>query len=354
MKILGLSAVCASETMQLLYGEVFRNLHKQDVRFALICVPELFFPASGELLPASFEKFINFSVSLQSLTLGILQKDPIYKQICVSFPSREISRTVYDNFYSRIHSLSIRELEEYSSQGIRLAELVYHDFALSHKIHSFSLLGLADIRLFQSHILALDLLLHILESLSLSGSYDLSFCFEGYAVHSLFRLISLRSNISHRYLTWPSHAGVVNSFLECSSSSLPAARRHKLQVWNDCFPALNTLLKRSVINESLRDLTVRLQSRSPHVYSSSITLNHSNWPPTKSLFSDHTKPLVSVFTSSIDERVATFWLTMALGEILPRSSMPFENQQEWLLCIFNLSLEYKAFAQQKVKYFLTY
>ena len=82
----------------------------------------------------------------------------------------------------------------------------------------------------------------------------------------------------------------------------------------------------------MNDLRFRLSKNNFSIYSPSLTFED---PSSHKLiqFENPTQPLVSIFTSSLDEAIATGNLLGALGEALPSSRQPFASQEEWLLWI---------------------
>ena len=105
------------------------------------------------------------------------------------------------------------------------------------------------------------------------------------------------------YFTAASHKNISSNLIEFTTDTLPTRRRKKSMFWESEYR--HTYLTKELLTESLLDIETRLLIGGSHIYSRSLKYEHFLTGPHDELSVRKDLPIVCVFTSSLDEFIAT-------------------------------------------------
>lgn len=330
MKALFISAVTHIPSMWNTYRFINASFKRQGSLTACLSIPELFLPSLGQPLPQRINHDVRAFGQLSAKSVEADDSslfDRFWK--IGDFISADLYNEISDHCYTdKLNNLiCLRE------DNIPLIDFVYHDMALTFKIHNFNKITLSQEAVLRSHFIALLLGSRIIRSVLDEDQYGLALSFETYAIHSYLRLVCTQRRLSHRIFTNPSHKGVDFEKIEFSDVMPQNVRRRRCHIWSDANIKIPSYVDMDIISESIEDLRVRLFGSSPHVYSPPQN-NHSDLKNfIGSSLGDPSQPIISIFTSSLDERIASGWLVPTMGEVLPSKDLAFSTQIDWLIAL---------------------
>jgi hypothetical protein len=237
--------------------------------------------------------------------------------------------------------LSCEDILEFDLIGYPLKSILFHDAALFLKIHDFSALDTGrkhDVRRMALLLLATY---QIVSRMRYFQAPCRLFSFEGYSMNILLKLMMKQKENDLIFFSFPSHKNTSFDRIEFTSDTLPSRRRRKCLYWEAHCDSIN--LSSNLLSESLVDIETRLFKGGSHVYSPSVDAELFCHHPLQGRAGNLQLPVVSVFTSSMDEFVATQHLQSVFQQELPDSAQLFSSQVDMLIALARLANECESF-----------
>jgi hypothetical protein len=225
--------------------------------------------------------------------------------------------------------------------GFPLSSILFHDASLFLKIHDLhSLDALRQAELRRMALLLLTAYQVLARSSLLQRSYRL-FAFEGYSLNMLLKLMMRQLGGELIFFSFPSHKNVSFDRIEFTADTLPSRRRRKCQYWESNLEGIH--LTAGLLTESILDIETRLFKGGSHVYSPSLGANFFRHNPLLARSAHLDLPIVTVFTSSLDEFMATQHMQALFSQDLPDSAQIFTSQIEMLTALAQLATQWQSF-----------
>lgn len=258
----------------------------------------------------------------------MLRVQLVRAKIYYSSLSRGAVEKALNRWRERTKNQSYDELLSVDMYGVPIIKLLSHDVALFLKVHDAYSADEAlkeKIRGMAVAFLALNELLMNDDCFSQGNRF---LAFEGYSLNSLIKLISRDAGGELVFFTAASHKNVSLDLVEFSSDTLPSRRRKKCQYWEGHRDQIS--LTSRLLNESFLDIETRLLKGGSHIYSPLLSNEHLVRSPHAELNIARNLPIVTVFTSSLDEFMATQKLQEVFSQSLPDEPQVFSDQVEML------------------------
>ena len=221
--------------------------------------------------------------------------------------------------------------------GLKVYDLLHHDISLFLKLHRIDEEAFSRNR-DELYLYSLQLLAVENSFLGFSKTCCLEdaalFSQEGYSINQLIKSL-VPSSCSFIFYTHPSHRNFTVDYADFSFTTLPTRRRLKCEYWDKYL--FNKMPPEPMLWHSIQDLKTRLFTGGSHVYSPSLE--------EKSLQCDGLTglPLVTLFTSSLDEFEATRSLQAIFDQYLPDEPQIFSSQASAITFLAWLANASKSF-----------
>lgn len=296
--------------------------HQKPVLF--IIAPELWYPFSSQYsfsnTPHNFIEYAHRLIRSNNINFG--------RNVVQGLP-----RSLHKEIVRLKHVLSSipsHGLLNYSSHNISFGKLAATDLILKYKIHDFTRISDDHAQHYRDFILVSELAFLLGEYIQGKYTVDTAHAFNDYCPMSGFRLCLEANHVTFRTLSNASHKGADLTQFYFSRTWLGGFRRLKRQLWSE---VQNLPLSEKGISESFEDLNTKLYRKNAFGYSPSLS---SSQPfPTRNELLNGKPRLVSIFTSSLDEQVGSYYRSSAMNGHVPLfNEQLFDSQEgflEWII-----------------------